>query len=101
MAMKKTVLNSEWTSRHLHPEFSSWLNDVKDRPYYAYCSICKSTFSLSNMGKQAITSHMKGAKHVKNFHLASSQSSQGTLATFLRPPVKREDLPQPAATENT
>lgn len=59
MADKKTKFNQKW----LHiPEFS-WVAEVPNQSNNAHCQICNTTFSLSNMGKQALTSHMNGKKH--------------------------------------
>lgn len=47
------------------PEFKSWIRRVDNKPKNAYCVLCCTEFSLSNMGKQALRSHMKSQKHTK------------------------------------
>lgn len=59
MSYKKTVFQDAWLS---NPMFSTWLKAVPNK-YFGGCRLCNSEFSLSNMGKRAVTSHMKGQKH--------------------------------------
>lgn len=61
------------------PQFSGWLLKAADK-HHAYCSICKKTFELANMGRQAILSHAKGKGHTK---LMKMKSSQPSLKSFL------------------
>src|SRR3989442_15235263 len=82
-SVKKTVFNVEWTSKQLHPDFASRCQEVKHQSNAAYCSLCKTVFSLSNMGRQAVASHMKSVKHVKAASYALTPTLQGTLACFV------------------
>lgn len=44
-------------------EFSLWLHEDSGNKYFGYCRFCKKSFSLSNMGKQALISHNNSKKH--------------------------------------
>ena len=43
--------------------FKIWLRKVEKDIYSAKCSIFCKTFDISNTGKSALTSHVKGKKH--------------------------------------
>ncbi|GBN02756.1 Kinesin-like protein unc-104 [Araneus ventricosus] len=58
----KTSFKQEWLEI---PEYASWLRECQTNKYSAMCLLCNSAFSLSNMGKQALTSHQKSKKHEK------------------------------------
>lgn len=46
--------------------------------------MCRSTFSHRNMGRTAVSSHMNGAKHIKNYQHHTQKSSQGVLTGFVK-----------------
>lgn len=72
---KKTTFNSEWL---LKDKFKTWVASVEKDSYSAYCKICLKNFALSNMGEQALTSHMGGKKHKKaQSNLQNSMSLLG------------------------
>lgn len=48
-----------------NPEFKDWIQQLPNDIKKAKCSICQSTFSLSNMGTRALRSHAKSAQHQK------------------------------------
>lgn len=73
MSAKQCLFNKAWLDPKISPEFYEWLNDVADDQGSAYCKVCCKSFKLSNMGKQALVSHAKGPKHVKNFELRKMQ----------------------------
>lgn len=63
---KSTSFQEDWLKED---DFSLWLQPSKMNKNEARCSFCQKTFSLSNMGRRAVTSHMTGEKHkiaVKN-----------------------------------
>lgn len=66
MARRKTVFNKDWVDSSVNPEWSRMFAEVPGDIYKARCKICNKSFNLSNMGRQAITSHIKGGKHIKN-----------------------------------
>lgn len=66
MARKKTVFNRDWVDPLLNPEWSRVFSEVPSDIYKVRCKLCNKSFGLSNMGRQAITSHIKGNKHAKN-----------------------------------
>lgn len=73
MSAKQCTFNKVWLDPKHSPEFFEWLNDVPDNPASAYCKVCCKQFKLSNMGRQAIVSHSKGPKHIKNVELRKVQ----------------------------
>ena len=58
------TFNSDWMDTSLYPQFL-WVRPVKDNSQKAMYGLCKKTFSLSNMGRQALISHMDSDKHNK------------------------------------
>ena len=62
MSKKKdqTFFSHDWLS---NPEFKLWLVEVPGNNKLARCKRCKKSFSLSNMGCQALVSHGTGQKH--------------------------------------
>ena len=59
------VFNQEWLKETFNPQFSSWVKPLKD-PNRVLCCFCQWLFALSNMGKQALESHMNSDKHKRN-----------------------------------
>ena len=57
----QTYFSSDWLA---DPEFNQWLVSVSNNTQ-ARCKLCRTTFNLSNMGRQALTSHASGQKHSK------------------------------------
>ena len=77
MSMQKlTHFNPKWLKL---PEYSNWLIPVDDSNS-AGCKQCNSTFSLSNMGKRALNSHMEGKKHTDHVSV-QPQINKSTLLT--------------------
>lgn len=76
---KKTVFNRLWLD---DPEFSQWLQEVKDSPHEAFCASCKASFALSNMGRQAVKSHAGSSKHGKSLKAAHEQAF--TMSAFFQ-----------------
>ena len=73
----KTSFNPGWL---LEVHFKDWLRENKNDKYSAHCHKSDKTFSLSNMGRQALTSHMRGAKH-------KEQTKLSNINNFLAKPV--------------
>ena len=73
---KLTHFNPKWLKL---PEYSNWLIPVDDSNS-AGCKQFNSTFSLINMGKRAVNSHMEGKKHTDNV-LVQPQINKTTLLT--------------------
>lgn len=69
----KTTFQRVWLQ---DPEFSPWLKQIDTKPGYAFCSICSCEIFLSNMGKQALKSHMKSKKH-------SQRTEASTISKYL------------------
>lgn len=89
---KKSVFNHDWCDKKLNPNWSTWLEPDEKDPCIAKCSACKKTFSLSNMGRQAIISHEKGPKHKKNIKLKNS-GMQHFLANFMNKSPTSDSVP--------
>ena len=62
---KKTIFSRLWTDRGLFPDLADWIEEVKGSYSEAGCKVCRVSINLSNMGRQALTSHAAGAKHKK------------------------------------
>lgn len=71
MTSKKTSFQINWLQDQ---QFCKWLEKVPDNTNSAKCKLCLKTFSLSNMGRQAVSSHMKSTKHVKIENAAFSSA---------------------------
>lgn len=52
---RPTYFNLSWLKL---PQYADWLAATNTNE--AKCKLCNHTFSLSNMGKQALNSHMDG-----------------------------------------
>jgi len=84
-SMKKTLFNKLWLDHEYFPEFSSWLEEVKGAPNQAACKICKNSFYLSNMGRQALVSHTRSSRH-KMYASRRQTKGQGSLMSYLVKP---------------
>lgn len=87
-AFKETWLQNE--------DFSEWLRPVVHDQYAAKCDFCKTVFSLSNMGKRAITSHMMSKKHISIVNAGKKSLSMGVFISkpkvLSRTSVNSEDV---------
>ena len=70
----KTVFNSDWAHKQLNPQWAEWTENVPNSSYVSRCRLCKKIFSLSNMGREALTSHEEVKKYLKKIKI-SNQSS--------------------------
>ena len=59
------VFNQEWLDETINPQFSSWVKPLKN-PNRVLCCFCQRSFTLSNMGKRALESHMNSYKHKRD-----------------------------------
>ena len=59
------TFNSDSGDENLNSKFAEWVAPVKNDPSKVLCSFCLKTISLSNKGKQALTSHLGSVKHAK------------------------------------
>ena len=53
--------NSDWMSKD---QYKAWLTSVPTDNTKVKCKLCAKTFSLSNMGEQALKSHAAGKKQI-------------------------------------
>ena len=73
------------------PILSSWLEKGPDKKS-AKCKKCHVSFTLSNMGKRSLESHMRGKKHITKSKSASS--------FFQAVPVKPQNSPGDASADS-
>lgn len=59
------TFNPDCVDASLNPQFAGWIKPVKNDPSKVLRSFCLKTISLSNMGKQALTSYLDSMKHKK------------------------------------
>lgn len=86
------MFNQNWITSN--PGWAKWLQPAPGDKFSARCTICKKTFSLSNMGRQAVESHSASKKHR---NLITSDPAQTSLQMFQRrsvPPNLASSLPQ-------
>ena len=76
LRQRLTRFNPKWLKL---PEYSNWLIPADDFNS-AGCKQCNSTFSLSNMGRRALNSHMGGKKHTDHVSV-QPQINKSTLLT--------------------
>lgn len=65
MTTRKTLFNEDWVNPQINLKWSRIFGSVRGDAFMAHCKLCNKSFSLSNMGKQALTSHEKGSGHKK------------------------------------
>ena len=70
---KRTSFNHEWL---LKDQFKLWVAPVEHDLFSAKCKLCQKNFTLSNMGEQALRSHMQGKKHEKAVSASHSLSME-------------------------
>ncbi len=83
---KVSRFNIDWLRRE---EFKDWLEPEDSDSTKARCKICRKTFSLSNMGEQAVKSHAEGKKHVNSTKLLA-RTTQSVEDFFKKPEVPEE-----------
>lgn len=82
---KKCSFNPDWTNPNVSGHIS-WIQPVKGDPYSAQCTVCRKSFSLSNMGKTAVSSHASSKKHLGAMKLLPN-STQACLPSFFTRPA--------------
>lgn len=75
----------------MNPDFADWVEAIQSSPTDAFCTVCKVVINLSNMGRSALVSHSKEAKHRKNV-AAHKLSTQPSVMSYLH-----KSLASPAA----
>ncbi len=71
-ACRKTVFNKLWMCSSTFPDLADWVEEVSGSPLDAFCKVCRVKVHLSNMGRQALSSHAQGAKHKKYANASSA-----------------------------
>lgn len=102
MAGKQCKFNKLWLDAKIFPEFSGWLDLVVSDATLAYCKVCRKSFKLSNMGRNAVVSHSKGPNHLKNMQ---AKNSQPAISFFTKKnvlaPTSSEDVHPLPGTSST
>lgn len=75
MSSRKTYFNDNWLIDNNLSKNWSFIREVKGDRTSAYCKLCQKSFSLSNMGKAAITSHFSSKCHLNKMNNAATSSS--------------------------
>ena len=89
---KSTKFNTEWLK---DPQFSSWVGVDPNSNVRARCVLCGVKVELGNMGRQALTSHSKGKKHLNKAQMSQKIKHESqSLTSFL---VK----PEPSGSDTT
>lgn len=93
---KQTYFQIDWLE---NPLYSEWLKSREDKKT-AYCKKCSKIIELSNMGEQALKSHIKGKKHTSNmkpmncfFKVVSVPSNKPSKEPEGDPPKESERAP--------
>ncbi|KAH6933564.1 hypothetical protein HPB50_016336 [Hyalomma asiaticum] len=82
---KKCSFNADWANPSVS-DYVSWIRPVENDPHEAMCTVCRKTFSLSNMGHRAVSSHASSKKHIAALNLLKS-ASQPKLLSFFKSPT--------------
>ncbi|XP_040359009.2 uncharacterized protein LOC120844468 [Ixodes scapularis] len=82
---KKCSYNPDWTNPNVSGHIS-WIQPVKGDPHSTQCTVCRKSFSLSNMGKTAVSSHASSKKHLGAMKLLPN-STQACLPSFFTRPA--------------
>lgn len=93
MVYKKTCFNEHWL---LNEKFKSWVKADENNTNAFICIICRKSVCLSNMGVQALNSHMNSKKH-QNIIQIQNSSQNLTSHVFKRPaqtPTEPNQVPE-------
>ena len=72
----KTKFNKDWFRPDLFPQFLSWVEEIKGSLHQCRCNASCSVYEMSNMGQQALTSHMtKSKKHERIMEARNATSN--------------------------
>lgn len=97
MSNKTTNFQLDWINPETSEDWSKWLFPVSNDSKRAYCKICSRSFSLSNMGRQAIISHSTSSKHIAQKKEIASHDS---IANFFKPGSSSSATPTPAVSDS-
>ena len=76
---RQTYFAAEWLDRTKYPDWD-WLRSC-DSKIHGYCTVCDSTFELSNKGKGNVRSHAGGKRHKEKVEL-KKQDGNALLTNF-------------------
>ncbi|CAH0562855.1 unnamed protein product [Brassicogethes aeneus] len=72
---KKTVFNTDWINPQMNPKWANVFAKVEGDVFSVLCKICSKRVALSNMCKQALTSHEKCTSHTKRLKTVSTTTN--------------------------
>jgi hypothetical protein len=75
----KTTFIDQWMDLSKNLSWT-WLKRKTGDNYRACCTVCRSDFDISNMGKSAIVSHEKGKKHIEAVRSSTGNNSKLKLS---------------------
>lgn len=84
MTTFKCTFVQDWTNPE-HCQFAAWVRPVESNTNAAYCVLCRKQFSLSNMGRRALTSHAESKKH----RLAATGAATPSVTSFFTTPARK------------
>lgn len=65
MSNKRTVFNPDWINPQINPNWANVFAKINGNAFSVLCKVCQKNVALSNMGRQALTSHEKSSSHKK------------------------------------
>ncbi|XP_049267935.1 uncharacterized protein LOC125756916 [Rhipicephalus sanguineus] len=78
---KKCSFNPDWVNAEIS-EHASWIRAVPNDTSKAQCAACQKTFTLSNMGIAAVSSHALSKKYLAAVSVVQSASQTNIRAFF-------------------
>lgn len=89
---KKTFFNQRWLLDNLHNEEWKYIKEVESNPNVAFCKLCSKSFSLSNMGKRAISSHFEGKQHKARLKIMKTSATMNKYVQQQNKDVTNSDV---------
>jgi hypothetical protein len=96
MSVTRSLFNSEWIDKTLNPDFSSWIQAVPNNRFLARCRVCMKNFTLSNMGRAAVSSHMKSSLHVRKMEASKTCHTITSLVSVKSQPQEQQSINDPS-----
>ncbi|PIK52261.1 hypothetical protein BSL78_10820 [Apostichopus japonicus] len=91
--MGKCSFNKLWLE---NPKYASWLLSVTNDQHKAKCCVCMKYIDISSMGEAALSSHIKGKKHLQL--LKGTQQQSTLILNFMKPTDQAATATAPTTT---
>ena len=98
MVPRKTYFLDEWLE---DPEFVGIISSVPSDKSSFRCLLCKKNFNLSNMGRQAVVSHIKKSKSHTSKLKSVQTVDKKVLGSFLNKPTDKPKAAEAVPTTST